>query len=106
VKKGDVAIIAFYALHRHHRYWNNPDAFDPERFSRENKPSDPWVFKPFGGGPRACVGSVFALTEATIILASLVRDLAFSVPDGFVPKPIMTVTLRPEDGLPLNVKRR
>jgi len=64
------------------------------------------VFKPFGGGPRACVGSVFALTEATIILASLVRDLAFSVPDGFVPKPIMTVTLRPEDGLPLNVKRR
>jgi len=106
VKKGDVAIIAFYALHRHHRYWDNPDAFDPERFSRENRPSDPWVYKPFGGGPRACVGSVFALTEATIILATLVRDLAFSVPDGFVPKPVMTVTLRPEEGLPLTVRRR
>jgi cytochrome P450 len=106
VKKGDVAIIAFYALHRHHRYWDNPDAFDPERFSRENRPTDPWLFKPFGGGPRACVGSVFALTEAVIILATLVRDLDVSLPYGFVPRPVMTVTLRPEDGLPLGVKRR
>ena len=106
VKKGDVAIIAFYALHRHHRYWDNADAFDPERFNRENRPSDPWVFKPFGGGPRACVGSVFALTEAVVILATLVRDLEFSVPEGFMPRPVMTVTLRPEEGLPLNVKRR
>ncbi|WP_394692402.1 cytochrome P450 [Hyphobacterium sp.] len=104
VKKGDVAIIAFYALHRHHRYWDNADAFDPERFNRDNRPSDPWLFKPFGGGPRACVGSVFALTEAVVILATLVRDLKFSVPDGFVPRPVMTVTLRPEDGLPLRVE--
>lgn len=105
VKKGDVAIIAFYALHRHHRYWERADVFDPERFNRENRPSDPWVFKPFGGGPRACVGSVFALTEAVVILATLVRDLEFSVPGGFMPRPVMTVTLRPEEGLPLVAKR-
>jgi len=106
VKKGDVAIIAFYALQRHNRYWDKPDVFDPERFSFENRPTDPWVSRPFGGGARACIGSVFALSEATVILATLVRDLAFSVPDGFEPKPVMTVTLRPEDGLPLIAKRR
>ena len=104
VKKGDVAILAFYALHRHHRYWPDPDGFDPGRFSAENRPTDPWLFKPFGGGPRACVGSGFALTEATIILATLVRRLRFSVPEGYEPYPVMTVTLRPEGGLPLSVE--
>lgn len=106
VKKGDVAIIAFYALQRHNRYWDRPDVFEPERFSLANRPTDPWVSRPFGGGPRACIGSVFAVSEAIIILATLVRDLAFSVPDGFEPKPVMTVTLRPEDRLPLIAKRR
>ncbi|MEE2526290.1 cytochrome P450 [Hyphobacterium sp. HN65] len=106
VKKGDVALLAFYALHRHHRYWPEPDVFDPERFSLDNRPSDPWQFKPFGGGPRACIGSGFALTEAVIILSSLVRRCRFSVPDGYEPYPVMTVTLRPEGGLPLNVEKR
>jgi cytochrome P450 len=104
VKKGDVAILAFYGLHRHHRYWPDPDRFDPDRFSPQNRPSDPWLFKPFGGGPRACVGSGFALTEAAVILATLVRRLRFSVPDGYQPYPVMTVTLRPEGGLPLAVE--
>lgn len=104
-KKGDVAILAFYALHRHHRYWPEPDRFDPERFAAENRPTDPWLFKPFGGGPRACVGSGFALTEAAVILATLVRRLRFSVPEGYEPYPVMTVTLRPEGGLPLVVER-
>ena len=104
VKKGDVAILAFYALHRHHRYWPQPDAFDPDRFTPANRPSDPWLFKPFGGGPRACVGSGFALTEATVILAALLRRLSVAVPEGYEPYPVMTVTLRPEGGLPLVVK--
>lgn len=106
VKKGDVAILAFYALHRHHRYWPDPDSFDPERFSMENRPTDPWLFKAFGGGPRACIGSGFALTEAVIILASLVRRCRFSVPEGYAPYPVMTVTLRPDGGLPLIVEKR
>ncbi|WP_421790932.1 cytochrome P450 [Hyphobacterium sp.] len=105
VEKGDVCILAFYALHRHHRYWDNPDMFDPDRFSANNKPTDPWVFKPFGGGPRACVGSLFALTEATIILATLIRSRHFSLPEGYQPDPVMMVTLRPEGGLPLIVKK-
>ncbi len=104
VKKGDVAILAFYALHRHHRFWPDPDRFDPDRFSVGNRPTNPWQFKPFGGGPRACVGSGFALTEAVIILAALVRRLRFSVPEGYKPYPVMTVTLRPEGGLPLCVQ--
>lgn len=106
VRKGDVCILAFYALHRHHRYWSQPDAFDPDRFSPENRPTDPWVYKPFGGGPRACVGSVFALTEATIILATLIRRRQFSLPEGYQPDPVMMVTLRPEGGLPLVVEKR
>lgn len=105
-KKGDVAIIAFYALHRHPRFWDNPDAFDPDRFAPGKRLDNPWLYRPFGGGPRACIGSGFALTEATIILATLLRNLTFAPVDGHIVNPVMTVTLRPEGGLPLQVSRR
>lgn len=103
--KGDVAIAAFYALHRHHRYWDNPDGFDPDRFAPDRRPSDPWVFRPFGGGPRACIGNAFALNEAVLVLARVVSEL--DVRDaGDVPEPVMTITLRPKDGLRLEFVKR
>lgn len=105
-RRGDIAIVAFYALQRHPRFWDNPDAFDPDRFSPERRPSDPWVYRPFGGGPRACIGSGFAMTEALVILATLLRDLQFAPVPGHAVRPVMTITLRPEGGLPLSITRR
>lgn len=104
VKKGDVALLAFYALHRHETLWDQPDHFDPDRFSPERRPKDRYQFMAFGGGPRACIGANFALMEATIFLSTLVAKLGFTPVEGHDVYPVMQVTLRPRGGMALNIQ--
>lgn len=105
VRKGDVALLAFYCLHRHTALWENPDRFEPDRWLRDRRPTDRYQFLAFGGGPRACIGMGFAMMEATIMLAMLVRDLEFAPKAGAAPVELaMQVTLRPAGGLHLTVK--
>jgi len=73
IKKGDVVWLPVCALHRDERYFENPNKFDPERFSEENKDTL-GLYMPFGLGPRNCIGSRFALLEAKAILFYLVRE--------------------------------
>lgn len=103
VRKGDVALLAIYALHRHQRLWERPDDFDPDRWSEDRRPSDRFRFLPFGGGPRVCVGSRFALMEAVLVLASIVRRLELSPAPGLDAYPVMTVTLHPRGPMRLRV---
>lgn len=105
VRKGDVALLAFYCLHRHTTLWDEPDRFDPDRWLRDRRPTDRYQFLAFGGGPRACIGMGFAMMEAAIMLATLVRELDISPrPDAPPVELAMQVTLRPAGGLHLNVK--
>ena len=98
VRKGDTIIIPIYALHRNHVLWDEPDDFRPERF--ENMKAVPrYSYLPFGDGPRICIGASFAIQEAVIILASLIRNFRFSPVVGRDPVPEMTLTLRPEGGV-------
>jgi cytochrome P450 len=98
VRKGDTVIIPIYALHRHHMLWDDPDAFHPERF--ENAKDLPrYAYLPFGDGPRICIGASFAIQEAVIILATLLKQFRFRPVEGRVPSPEMTLTLRPEGGV-------
>jgi cytochrome P450 len=63
-----------YAMHRDPALWDNPLVFDPERFSPENsKGRNRWQYLPFGGGPRSCIGDHFAMLEATLALATIIR---------------------------------
>ncbi|UYV79679.1 CYP4V2 [Cordylochernes scorpioides] len=65
-------LIPLDALHRDTKYWTNPESFDPDRFSPERKGEFPALaFQPFGTGPRMCIGSRVALTEAKSFLALL-----------------------------------
>ncbi|CAH0564135.1 unnamed protein product [Brassicogethes aeneus] len=66
--------IPVYGLHRDANYFPNPEKFDPERFSEENKSKIlPYTYLPFGAGPRNCIGSRFALLEAKLVLCELLR---------------------------------
>jgi cytochrome P450 len=68
IRKSDAIIVPIFALQRHARYWNEPHAFRPDRFAeRPNR----FVFLPFGGGPRVCVGASMAYMEADILLSAL-----------------------------------
>jgi cytochrome P450 len=99
--------IPVFALHRNTRLWDNPNAFDPDRFAPEQvKARSRYAFLPFGGGPRVCIGAGFAMLEAAVILATLVRALRFHPVPGHRPKPVARVTLRPAHGMPLLITAR
>ncbi len=105
VRKGDVALLAFYCLHRHKTLWEHPDHFDPDRWNPERRPRDRYQFLAFGGGPRACIGAQFALQEAAIILSLIVSRARITPAHGAV-EPVMQVTLRPKGGMRLKVEAR
>jgi len=101
MKVGDILLLTPYVMHRTERLWDNPHAFDPDRFLRNPElrgKSAP--FMPFGAGPRICVGAAFAIMEAVMALGTLVRDYDIQIPSDCFPRPLMTVTLRPDGGVP------
>ncbi len=103
INPGDTVILPIYALHRSHQLWDDPDQFDPDRWSRGTKP-DRYAYLPFGDGPRICIGASFALQEAVIILATLLGRFRFKSVKGVDPDPVMIITLRPEGGVWLEVE--
>ncbi|CAO2630632.1 Cytochrome P450 3A1 [Lemmus lemmus] len=76
--KGSVVVIPVYALHHDPQYWPEPTEFRPERFSKENKGSiNPYVFMPFGNGPRNCIGMRFALMMMKLAITKVLQNFSF-----------------------------
>jgi cytochrome P450 len=74
VKAGTVCAIGVYAMHRDPALWDRPMEFDPDRFTPQNtKTRDRWQYIPFSAGPRTCIGDHFAMLEATLALATIIR---------------------------------
>lgn len=103
VEAGSMLMVGVYAMHRDPQLWDRPLEFDPDRFS-DGRSRMQWQFLPFGGGPRSCIGEFFALTAATLELASIVRHCRLTsrsatfpitapltiVPDGPIPALVQT----------------
>jgi len=104
IKRGSLVVIAPYVLHRHRMHWQCPDIFDPSRFVGDARGRiDRFTYLPFGAGARTCIGSAFALQEATLVLAAIARTFALNVAKGHDVWPLLRVTLRPAGGLPMVV---
>jgi cytochrome P450 len=107
IPAGAVIMVSPYVLHRRRGLWDNPDAFDPSRFLGERRERiDRFAYIPFGAGPRVCIGMAFAIQEAIILLAHLLRAFRFDLVDGQVVMPQQRVTLRPRGGMKMHVKQR
>lgn len=107
VPAGSMVLICPYVLHRHPGHWTDPDRFEPERFAAATAEGrHRFAYLPFGGGPRICIGSRFALLEARLVLATLLSRyrLTRSDPAPVVAKP--SVTLRPRGGLRMRIEPR
>jgi unspecific monooxygenase len=74
IPAGSLVMVAPFVLHRHARLWRNPDAFEPARFLGDATTAHRFAYLPFGVGPRVCVGAQFALTEAALVLAMLIKQ--------------------------------
>ncbi len=102
-----IIIVYLYGLHHNPKYWNDPNLFQPERFSEANRKEFPsQAYKPFGGGPRLCIGNHFALMEMQVIVAELVRRFEWELIDEEIEMAPM-ITLRPDGGVKvkLNVRK-
>lgn len=107
IRKGATILIMPWTLHRHELYWERPRVFDPRRFLPENREKiGRFQYLPFGAGPRVCIGATFALQEAVIALAVLMRRYRFDVTDETRPWPVQKLTVQPAGGLPMRVTRR
>ena len=106
VLPGDIISIWPWILHRHKSLWDDPDAFDPDRFLADRGERHRFQYIPFGGGPRLCVGARFAMAEALAILAHWLAEWSFAPVPGREVRLSGMVTLRPAGGLPLILSRR
>ncbi|MEJ1994405.1 MAG: cytochrome P450 [Limibacillus sp.] len=106
VKKGAMIMISPWTMHRHEAYWDNPHAFDPDRFSpdRESRITQA-AYIPFGQGPRVCIGAAFATVESALILARLLRRFDFEVLEPEKVRPVARLTTRPAEQIRLKVRR-
>uniref|UniRef100_G3SB46 Cytochrome P450 3A n=1 Tax=Gorilla gorilla gorilla TaxID=9595 RepID=G3SB46_GORGO len=78
IPKGVVVMIPSYALHHDPKYWTEPEKFLPERFSKKNKDNiDPYIYTPFGSGPRNCIGMRFALMNMKLALIRVLQNFSF-----------------------------
>ncbi|KAF2899545.1 hypothetical protein ILUMI_06619 [Ignelater luminosus] len=101
LERGTNIWISAYALHRDPKYYPDPEKFNPERFSDENKQTiKPFTYLPFGLGPRNCIGSRFALLEGKLIIAEIIRNFEI-VPIG---KTQIPIKLRKDNFTPLAEK--
>ena len=89
-----------YVTHRHPDFWEQPEAFQPERFLPAQAATRPrFAYFPFGGGPRVCIGNSFALTEGTLVLATVLQKFWVELVAGHPVVPDTPFTLRPKYGV-------
>ncbi len=107
IPRGAQIVLSPWHVQRHERLWDDPDAFDPDRWRREEgRQSARSAYLPFSAGPRVCSGAGFAMIEGPLMLAILLQAVQISVPDGADPVPVAQLTVRSEAGIRLKIGQR
>jgi len=107
IETDEVFMVQLFALHRHQKLWEQPDAFMPERFFGDARERiDRFAYLPFGAGHRTCIGERFAMVEAGILIASLMRQFRFDYAGDEAPRPTIRLSLQPEQGMKMQVTKR
>lgn len=103
LQKGAGVVVAPWLIHRHDDFWEAPHEFRPDRHN-ESIPKEKYM--PFGLGERICIGQGFAMQEAIIILANILREFKLELKDGFVPDVVGRLTVRSANGMMIKMSKR
>ncbi len=108
VPEGVTVVMNIWAVHHDPRFYPDPEAFRPERWTEDfTKGLHKFAYLPFGIGARRCIGSMFAESEAMLAVASIVQRFHVSAVPNAVVTPLAATTLRPgEGGVPVTVRPR
>ncbi len=106
IPAGSYIVMNQFGVHRHPDFWENPNAFDPDRFLPERSQNRPrFAYNPFGGGPRQCIGNELALMETQIVLSMIAQHYRPRMVPGHPVELEPEVTLKPRYGLKVNLEK-
>ncbi|MBO0663630.1 cytochrome P450 [Jiella sp. MQZ9-1] len=104
IPSGSPVVVPIWLMHRHTEYWKCPHEFQPDRFQRpETRQAQRCAYMPFSMGARVCVGAAFALQEAVLVLAEIMRRFEVAPVPGHDPQPVSRLTVRSDNGIQLFV---
>jgi cytochrome P450 len=102
-----VLLLSPYVLQHHPAFWEQPEQFDPERFTPERADGRPrFAYFPFGSGPRRCIGQNLAMLEMLVILAMVAQTYELRLVPGHPVEPDALITLRPRHGVLVTLRQR
>ncbi|EAJ5677720.1 cytochrome P450 [Campylobacter lari] len=105
IKKGSGVVVAPWLIHRHDSFWENPHEFDPSRHEDKSKIKKD-TYMPFGMGERVCIGQGFAMQEAVLILANILRTYKLELEENFIPDIVGRLTIRSANGMNIRFIKR
>jgi cytochrome P450 len=106
IPKDANVVLCSYVTHRHPEFWENPEGFDPDRFTPERAQGiHRMAYFPFAGGPRKCIGNTFAMVEMPLVVAMIVQRFRLDIVPGWPVFPQPAISLRPRDPLLMRVAR-
>ena len=107
VPANSLIFLMAHMVHRHPAFWEEPERFDPDRFTPERSAHRPrYAYIPFGGGPRLCIGNSLAMMEAQLVLATVAQRYSLRLVPGHPVELQVSVATRPRHGLPLTLHPR
>lgn len=108
VPRGSLVLASPFITHRDTRFWENADKFIPERWERQSvkEAGQKYIYLPFGGGVRRCIGESFAWTEGVLLLATLARDWKLQLDPEQRIDVNPQITLRPKFGMKMKTSLR
>lgn len=105
IPAGATVFVSPYVTHRHPAFWDNPEEFNPDRFSHSREAPVQFAYFPFGGGPRLCIGYGLALTSAQIVLSMISQRYHLSLVPGQSITAVTKLTLHPSRSVWMNVRK-
>jgi cytochrome P450 len=107
IPKGTPVIFASYIAHRNPTYFEEPETFQPERWTAAFEKQLPrYAYFPFGGGPRVCIGNSFAMMETQLILATVAQRYRLRPQPNQTVQPASFISLRPANGVWMTLEQR
>ncbi len=107
IPKGSMVMLGIYPMHHHPLYWENPESFDPERFRGESLHKEKkYIYFPFGGGGRMCIGNNFAMMEAVFVLAIFAQKFRLGLAPNHPITPEALLTLKAKHGIKMKISKQ
>jgi cytochrome P450 len=107
IPANSIIFLSPYCTHRHPAFWEDPEMFDPERFAPERSADrPPYAYFPFAGGPRLCIGNMYALMEAKLVLAAIGQRYRLRLVPNHPVEYEALLNIRPRYGMKMTLQLR